>query len=99
MLKLLEKAPPGWKEVPPPATVPHGKGYVRGDGLRVLVSIERYPNGEGDFHVSLSYAQRSPTWEEIRLVAELFIGKGIRIEANPPQGSHPFVWHLWCPLA
>lgn len=72
--------PGDWKELPVPRQYRDMMGtpvsiYTRNDGqLRVIVTEE--PHKETKWlHVSVSNEKRYPTWEEIRYVKDLFIGK------------------------
>lgn len=54
-------------------------------------------------HVSASYADRLPTWEDMRAVKETFCGtdREAYIVLPPTEryiNDHAFVLHLWCCL-
>lgn len=69
--------PMHWIEGPLPAPLVEAEGasYVRADGaMSVLVTVE--PHNETTWlHVSVARRDRYPSWEEIRAVKDLFIGK------------------------
>lgn len=72
------------------------------DGLRVIETPEIH-NGERWLHLSASYPNRLPTWEDLREAKDTFCGKGREAYiVFPPLeryvNDHPFVLHLWCPL-
>ena len=59
-------------------------------------------NSEGWDHVSVSLANRCPTWEEMCFVKDLFFWPGEWVlQYHPAKGDyvncHPFVLHLWRP--
>ena len=66
--------------------------------LRVIAS-----DGEGWEHVSVSLANRTPTWEEMCLVKRLFWDpEDCVIQFHPPASDyvnlHPHCLHLWRPV-
>ena len=72
------------------------------DGLRVIETPEQH-NGERWLHVSASYSDRLPSWEDMREVKDAFCGKGREayMVFSPEEryvNDHPYVLHLWCPL-
>lgn len=59
-------------------------------------------DGEGWEHVSVSLPYRSPTWEEMCKVKDLFWDdEDCVIQYHPPKSeyvnNHPFCLHLWRP--
>ena len=72
------------------------------DGLRVIESCESYDR-EDWYHVSASFENRLPSWEDMREVKEAFCGKDREAYmVLPPEkryiNDNPFVLHLWCPI-
>ena len=72
------------------------------DGLRVIETPEQH-DGERWLHVSASYPNRLPSWEDMRDVKDTFCGReNEAYMVFPPAAryvnDHPFVLHLWCPL-
>ena len=70
--------------------------------LTVIESIEIHA-GERWHHVSLSRPDRLPSWYDVRMVKNLFIGDDREAyQVLPPESeyvnTHPFVLHLWRPL-
>lgn len=64
-------------------------------GLAIIANID----GE-ELHVSLSYADRLPTWDDLKRVKDLFWDPNAEvIQVLPPQkeyvNDHPFCLHLW----
>ena len=54
-------------------------------------------------HVSASFDNRCPTWEEMCLVKQMFWDENeIVIQYHPPKKSyanlHPYCLHLWKPI-
>ncbi len=73
-------------------------GYFELGELRIIVSDGQC--GEKWEHVSVSLADRCPTWDEMNSVKDLFWGpEEIVIQFHPPQSKyvnfHPFTLHLW----
>jgi hypothetical protein len=58
--------------------------------------------GEGWEHVSVSLADRCPTWDEMQFVKEMFWrDEEAVMQLHPPKSTyinvHPYVLHLWRP--
>ena len=97
-LDLLPKVlPAAWKE---------GRGrlgelfFFSKDGLRVMSSALVEADGKRWQHVSLSRAARLPSWEDLRAVKDLFIGRDkMAIQVLPRAADycnvHPHCLHLW----
>lgn len=71
-------------------------------GLRVIHSIARQ-GGKVWLHVSVSRRDRClPTWDQLRLVKDLFVGKDrTALQVLPPEADYvnkAEVLHLWCCL-
>jgi hypothetical protein len=72
-------------------------------GQLVITSIATEKDGREWLHVSTSFADRLPTWDELKDVKMMFIGgKRKAIQVFPPVSeyvnTHPFTLHLWCCL-
>lgn len=68
--------------------------------LAVICSATVEEDGRRWMHVSCSKPRCLPTWEDIRLVKDTFIGRERRaIQVLPPESEyvnlHPYVLHLW----
>ena len=66
-----------------------------GDNLRVIAS-----NGRGWDHVSVSLANRTPTWEEMEYVKRLFFKKNevafqLHVAEEDHISVHPYCLHIW----
>lgn len=93
-------APGGWSSVPSDGNnsaflIPMRGGYK----LRVIAS-----DGDGWEHVSVSLADRCPTWDEMCRVKRLFWdAEDTVVQYHPPESEyvnlHPFCLHLWRPVA
>lgn len=71
----------------------------RGCIMRVVSS-----DGEGWDHVSVSLAARTPTWEEMDTIKDLFFDEEEAVmQLHPPRSqwinNHPYCLHLWRPQA
>lgn len=67
--------------------------------LVVILSVAREYDGDRWVHISCSHRKRLPTWGELRLVKETFIGDGYAYQVFPPKkfyvNIHPNVLHLF----
>src|SRR3990167_1384383 len=73
---------------------------VGGRKLTVICSARVERDGRRWMHVSCSRPSSLPTWEDLRLVKDTFIGiERKAIQVLPPQSEyvnlHPYVLHLW----
>lgn len=106
--RLLEKEsedccpvvlPIDWSEIKTMSGV-----YVRKDGLNVVLSVEMKKSDPRKWlHVSLSRQDRLPSWDDIKDVKDLFVGKDkTAAQIFPPKDEYinhnPNVLHLWCCL-
>lgn len=73
--------------------------------VRVILNVMRYGDGRPWAHLSMSRRDKKlPTWEQLREVKELFLGKQRKaIQVLPPADQyvniHPGVLHLFCCLS
>jgi hypothetical protein len=77
-------------------------GYFERGPLRIISSgnPDDRPEAAGWEHVSVSCADRCPTWDEMQAVKVLFWGPDATVLQFHPKESHyvrrhPFVLHLW----
>ena len=68
--------------------------------LHVICSARTEADGKRWMHVSCSRRNRLPSWEELKLVKDTFIGRERKaIQILPPESEyvnlHFFVLHLW----
>lgn len=76
-----------------------GVYFQRKDGLLVLVTIQRTEQREW-LHVSLSFANKLPTHQDMRSVRGAFFAENaVVVQVFPPEAEYvndnPFVLHLW----
>ena len=77
-------------------------GYFERGPLRILSSgtCENNPESKGWEHVSVSCAERCPTWEEMSKVKEMFWSDTETVIQFHPRKEadvnfHPYCLHLW----
>lgn len=95
--------PAGWQEVPFPFDSPFSgcRRYVRkGDKLKVLFSADRHEDERVWIHVSMSFKNRVPSYQDMCDVKRLFIGPGrkaIQVFAAESDhvNIHPNCLHIW----
>lgn len=71
-----------------------------GHPLSVIVSGAVELDGKRWLHVSCAYASRLPSWEDLRMVKDLFIGPDrAAYQVLPPTAKHvnihSYCLHLW----
>ena len=76
------------------------RAYVNHDGLRVIITVSREADGKRWLHVSCSHQDRLPSWDELREVKDIFIGRDeLAVQVLPSEteyvNHHPYVLHLW----
>ena len=69
------------------------------DGLRVAGSMDRTPHGRL-LHVSVSYEDHAPTWDDIKVVRQAFYPDDIDVAMMLPQKRDyvnvmPYCFHMW----
>lgn len=94
------KLPPRWQDGGPN---PAGRYWVHTPSkLRVLVSVDRLDDDSLWLHVSCSYTNRLPSWDDLKAVKRLFMGDVEAYQVLPREAdyvnAHQFCLHLWCPL-
>jgi len=78
--------------------------WRRKDGLQVFRTVDDvYDDGKVWMHVSLSYPNRLPTYEDMVVVKREFIGDDrVAYQVFPDKekhiNHHPYCLHLWCCL-
>jgi hypothetical protein len=82
----------------------HGAFKIAGPAGKMLAIISSgVDDTYGWEHVSISTASRTPTWEEMSYVKQMFWGDDECVmQLHPPQSEyvnhHPHCLHLWRPL-
>lgn len=104
---LPKVLPVGWEELPtqhlplPPEVT---RAFNYRDGLRVIATIEdHYPDKSTWLHVSFSYTNRLPSWQDLRSVKDLFIGRNrLAVQILPAEQDyvniHKNTLHLYTRL-
>lgn len=82
---------------------PDGRVYMSIGGLRVIASVEPELDGKHWLHVSVSRNSFLPSWDDLREVKDLFVGKDrLAVQILPKAADHynlhPHCLHLWCCL-
>ncbi len=75
-----------------------GKLYLRGTKSKPAIVVFSW--GMGWEHVSVSYSNRCPTWEEMCRVKDIFwYDNECVVQFHPPKSeyvnNHPYCLHLW----
>jgi hypothetical protein len=97
-IKLLPRVlPAGWQLHNDPV---RGVWYSSGDGLRVIMTAAEERDGKRWMHVSFSRANRLPSWDDLRKVKDIFIGRErLAVQVLPKArdyvNHHPHTLHLW----
>ena len=93
----------GYEKVQPPACpVPDGvkdlEAFMRGH-VRVIKTVDNTPKWGWLKHISVSCADRYPTWHEILHAKEHFFGDTDCMMVMPKKEDyinlHPNVFHVW----
>lgn len=102
----IGKLPQEWREVSPPLGPLPGKWaqrwFVRKDGLLAGVDCEVKTDGRFWIHVSTSFSDKLPGYEDLAEIKRLFIGEDRKaIQVFPPKSTHVNIHtnclHLWAP--
>lgn len=100
---LATGAPTGYQQYPVPDTQQRWFFRAR-DSLKVCITVQREEDGRPWLHVSFSFADKMPTYEDMTEVKSLFIGPNHPAYMVLPRTKdhfnfHQFCLHLWAPLA
>lgn len=92
--------PPQWRLVDRGGD---GAAYKRVDGLAVIASASLQQDGKRWLHVSLSRANRLPSYEDLAHVKRVFVGEDrFAVQVFAPKAQHvnlhAYCLHLWCCL-
>jgi len=84
---------PGWMGGPPHEPI----GAFQFDHIRVIAG-----NGSGWDHVSVSTDRRTPIWDEMCRIKDLFfypqeIAMQLHVSESDHRNLHPYCLHLWRP--
>ena len=77
-----------------------GQGWVYLNGLSAKPVAVIWSFGGGWEHVSASYSNRCPTWDEMCKLKEMFFkSEEVVVQYHPKQSQyvniHPYCLHLW----
>lgn len=77
-----------------------GNGWLYLNGAKAKPAVVVFSWGGGWEHVSVSYQNRCPTWEEMCRVKEMFWNdEECVVQYHPPKSEyvnyHPYCLHLW----
>jgi hypothetical protein len=81
-----------------------GQEYQRSDGMKVVETTEVHqPENYHWHHVSCSFADKLPSYEDLQEIRKVFIGEGMTsVMIFPPEHQyinyHPFCLHLYACL-
>jgi hypothetical protein len=73
-------------------------------GLEARFSLDTMENGRQWLHLSVSHRSRYPTWDELREVKNMILGRDRAAYQVLPREAdyvnvHPNCFHLWSPLS
>ena len=85
--------------------VPYGAFEIMGPcgaKLAIIATDGKHPSGHGWEHVSVSTNRRTPNWQEMAFVKDLFWDEEETVvQFHPPKSqyvnNHPHCLHLWKP--
>lgn len=68
--------------------------------MAVIETLSDMPDGRDWHHLSVSFPDRVPTYDEMKLCKEIFVGPGYRSllvfpEKKKHVNIHPYCLHLW----
>ena len=93
--------PPGWRKI---VDSLDGAKYRGPKGLSVIITaaVEQYKNSW--LHVSVAHRDRLPSYDELKQVKAIFMGRDkYAIQVFPPDSKHinihPYCLHLWSCLS
>ncbi len=101
-------APPGYvRTIPlnPAHYTPQQRWFVRdSDDLKVCITASREMDGRPWLHISFSFSNKMPSYEDMTQVKSAFIGPNYPAYMVLPRAKdhfnhHPFCLHLFAPLA
>lgn len=92
--------PPNWRMLDRSVD---GASFRCSDGLAVILSLAVELDEKLWLHVSCSRARQLPTYDDMRRVKDLFVGRDrTALQVLPPAAKHinihPYCLHLWCCL-
>lgn len=108
-INFVEEEAPVWVDEYVPRVLPaswemvqraeDGAAFRSKDGRVVILSGSTEQDGRRWLHMSMSRADRLPSWEDLREGKEIFIGDRTAIQVFPKKDKyvniHPNVLHVW----
>lgn len=96
--KFRRPVPSDWTQVGPDSMF----AWSHTSGLRVICSTDTMEDGGTWLHVSVSRSNSLPSWDDLKLVKDAFIGRNHEAVQVLPRDEdfvnlHPFCLHLWSP--
>ena len=93
-------APSGWKRLGVLAGV-MAYAHVT-TSMRVTVSLDTFEGGERFLHVAVSRRGRLPSWDDLKRVKTVFMGRDVDAfhiipRADDHINMHEYTMHLWTP--
>lgn len=69
-------------------------------GILVITSVDTMDDGSRVWHVTCSYADHLPSWEDLKTIKNLFIGPEVdALQLLPKESDYinlmPYCLHLW----
>jgi len=97
----LIPCPSGFEPIQSP--FPGQNAFIRFNGLRVIITDVKYDDGCLWRHVSMSHQRKLPSYKEMKIVKDAFIGEHRKaIQVFPAKTDHvnihPYCLHLYCNL-
>ncbi len=89
--------PPHWSMV---ELLRNGRRWATIKGMRIIASVGYELDNKWWVHISCSYTNRAPSWEELVEVRDVVLGKGTwALQFMAPEREHvnihPHVHHIW----
>jgi hypothetical protein len=94
--------PFGWEKLTASGPFKGQQWYMHATGLKVIFTADNIQgDGKTWLHVGMSRESRLPSYDDMRGVKDLFIGKlrqALQIfpRADKHVNIHPYCLHLWC---
>ena len=102
---VKKQTPPGWTYEGDFTSGESSAATYRnkGMGLVVLFSLSTMNDGTYFVHCSLSRRSRLPSWQDVKVVKDAFLGEDVEAFHVLPKKEeyinlHPFCLHLWQPI-
>lgn len=99
---IVPALPKGWEEILSPVIDDIARSFKNG-GLHVIFSRSTFEGERQQWrHISVTYMGGPPTWDQIMLCKNLFLGTETEaMQVIPGASDHINVahcWHFWSPI-